>query len=32
LAARALTVTRLLRNNPRALTEADALAIYESAW
>jgi alcohol dehydrogenase class IV len=32
LAGRALTVTRLLKNNPRPLTEADALAIYESAW
>jgi len=24
--------TRLLVNNPRDLTEADALAIYEAAW
>jgi alcohol dehydrogenase class IV len=32
LAAAAMTVTRLLKNNPRALTEADALAIYEAAW
>ena len=32
LAAAAMTVTRLLKNNPRPLTEADALAIYESAW
>jgi alcohol dehydrogenase class IV len=32
LAAAAMTVTRLLKNNPRALTEADALAVYESAW
>jgi len=32
LAAAAMTVTRLLKNNPRTLSEADALAIYESAW
>jgi alcohol dehydrogenase len=32
LAAAAMTVTRLLKNNPRPLTEADALALYESAW
>lgn len=32
LAAAAMTVTRLLKNNPRPLAEADALAIYESAW
>lgn len=32
LALAALTVTRLLRNNPRPPTEADALAIYEAAW
>jgi alcohol dehydrogenase class IV len=32
LAAAAMTVTRLLKNNPRTLTEADALSIYESAW
>jgi len=24
--------TRLLVNNPREVTEADALAIYEQAW
>lgn len=32
LARSAMTVTRLLKNNPRPLTEADALAIYEEAW
>ncbi|HUG62970.1 MAG TPA: iron-containing alcohol dehydrogenase [Methylomirabilota bacterium] len=32
LAADAMNQTRLLVNNPRALTEADALAIYTAAW
>ncbi|GGC50296.1 iron-containing alcohol dehydrogenase [Chelatococcus reniformis] len=32
LAADAMKQTRLLVNNPRALTEADALAIYQAAW
>lgn len=32
LAADAMKQTRLLVNNPRPLTEADALAIYEAAW
>ena len=32
LAADAMKQTRLLVNNPRAMTEADALAIYEAAW
>jgi alcohol dehydrogenase class IV len=32
LAADALKQTRLLVNNPRELTEADALAIYRAAW
>jgi len=32
LARSAMTVTRLLKNNPRVLTETDALAIYEEAW
>ncbi len=32
LARSALTVTRLLKNNPRAVTEADAIAIYEAAF
>lgn len=32
LARSAMTVTRLLKNNPRPLTEADALVIYSSAW
>jgi alcohol dehydrogenase class IV len=31
-AAEAMKQTRLLVNNPRPLTEADALAIYEAAW
>ena len=31
LAADAMKQTRLLQNNPRAMTEADALAIYEAA-
>ncbi|MBP1849547.1 iron-containing alcohol dehydrogenase [Rhizobium halophytocola] len=32
LAADAMNQTRLLVNNPRAVTEADALAIYQAAW
>lgn len=32
LAQMAMTVTRLLKNNPRELTEADARGIYEAAW
>jgi len=32
LAADAMKQTRLLVNNPRELAEADALAIYKSAW
>ena len=32
LAADAMKQTRLLVNNPRAVSEADALAIYEAAW
>jgi alcohol dehydrogenase class IV len=32
LAADAMNQTRLLVNNPRPLTEADALAIYTAAW
>lgn len=32
LAKAAMTVTRLLKNNPRTLTEADALEIYRAAW
>lgn len=32
LAADAMKQTRLLVNNPRPLTEADALAIYRQAW
>lgn len=32
LAADAMKQTRLLVNNPRPLTEADALAIYTQAW
>jgi alcohol dehydrogenase class IV len=32
LAAEAMKQTRLLVNNPRALGEADALAIYRAAW
>lgn len=32
LAAAAMQQPRLLQNNPRPLTEADALAIYEEAW
>jgi alcohol dehydrogenase class IV len=32
LAADAMKQTRLLGNNPRVMTEADALAIYRAAW
>ncbi|MES0885157.1 iron-containing alcohol dehydrogenase [Roseibium sp. SCP14] len=32
MAADAMKQTRLLVNNPRELTEADALAIYRAAW
>ena len=32
LAEDAMKQTRLLVNNPRTLTYADALAIYEKAW
>lgn len=32
LAADAMKQTRLLVNNPRPVTEADALAMYEQAW
>jgi alcohol dehydrogenase class IV len=32
LARDAMNQTRLLPNNPRAVTEADALAIYRAAW
>lgn len=32
MAASAMAVQRLLRNNPRQVTEADALALYEAAW
>ncbi|GAA4774090.1 iron-containing alcohol dehydrogenase [Stakelama sediminis] len=32
LAAEAMAQTRLLVNNPRAVTQADALAIYREAW
>jgi alcohol dehydrogenase class IV len=32
LAADAMNQTRLLVNNPRAVTQADALAIYQAAW
>lgn len=32
MAAAAMKQTRLLVNNPRPVTEADALAIYEAAW
>jgi alcohol dehydrogenase class IV len=32
LATDAMKQTRLLANNPRAMTEADALAIYRAAW
>lgn len=32
MARAALTVTRLLKNNPRPVSEADAMAIYEAAY
>jgi alcohol dehydrogenase class IV len=32
LARAAMTVSRLLKNNPRSLTEADAIRIYEAAY
>jgi len=32
MAKAAMTVTRLLKNNPRVLAEEDALAIYRAAW
>ncbi|MDW8308740.1 MAG: iron-containing alcohol dehydrogenase [Verrucomicrobiales bacterium] len=32
MARAAMTVTRLLKNNPRPVTEADAVAIYEAAY
>ena len=32
MAASAMEVQRLLSNNPREVTESDALAIYEAAW
>lgn len=32
MAASAMEVQRLLKNNPRQVTEADALAIYKAAW
>lgn len=32
LAKAAMTVTRLLKNNPRTVTEQDALEIYGAAW
>ncbi|HHY86560.1 MAG TPA: iron-containing alcohol dehydrogenase [Verrucomicrobia bacterium] len=32
LARSAMQVTRLLRNNPRTLTEADAISLYESVF
>ncbi|SIS67357.1 iron-containing alcohol dehydrogenase [Neptunomonas antarctica] len=32
LASEAMKQTRLLVNNPREVTEADALAIYQAAW
>jgi alcohol dehydrogenase class IV len=32
LARDAMKQTRLLVNNPRPVTEADARAIYEAAW
>lgn len=32
LAASAMKVERLLRNNPREVRQGDALAIYEAAW
>jgi len=32
MASDAMLQTRLLVNNPREVTEADALAIYRQAW
>jgi alcohol dehydrogenase class IV len=32
MAADAMKQTRLLVNNPREVSEADALAIYRAAW
>ena len=32
MAREAMKQTRLLVNNPREVTEADALHIYQSAW
>ncbi|MGI4881210.1 MAG: iron-containing alcohol dehydrogenase [Janthinobacterium lividum] len=32
MAVAAMTVTRLLERNPRVVTEADTVAIYEAAW
>jgi alcohol dehydrogenase class IV len=32
LAGDAMNQTRLLVNNPRTVTQADALAIYEAVW
>ena len=32
MAADAMKQTRLLQNNPRKITQADALGIYERAW
>jgi hypothetical protein len=32
MAASALTVTRLLKNNPRTITFEDAISIYQAAF
>ena len=32
MASNAMKQTRLLVNNPREVTESDALSIYQSAW
>jgi alcohol dehydrogenase class IV len=32
MARAAMSVTRLLERNPREVTEADAVRIYEAAW
>ena len=32
MAAAAMKITRLLKNNPRPVTEADAIAIYNAAY
>jgi alcohol dehydrogenase class IV len=32
MAAAAMKITRLLKNNPRTVTEADAIEIYKAAW